>query len=313
MSKYTKATLYTLAARVVVVVLALGCMADVVASPNPPKIEEAYGTPDLDRLDIYPLTGAGPFACVINIHGGGWWNGDKYYASRADLDAFSSNGIVFVSINYRNLPAARDAGLFPPVRGPLLDAKRALQYIRYNARRLHIDPARIALMGDSAGGFDALWLGLSRDLANPRSSDPIERMSTKVKAVAAIDAQTSIDPRQMRDWVGPGLDYGGHAFGLPEADFDAFLADRRRFEPYFASLSPAALVNASAPPILLFYHYKIDPGSTEHMYFVHSPLFGVGFTKLATARGADVRLITGGNEDPAKARDIIPFLVKNLR
>lgn len=59
----------------------------------------------------------------------------------------------------------------------------------------------------------------------------------EIRRTAETEAQTTIDPFEMRDWVSPPINYGGHAFGLPEADFPSFL-DRGKFLDDITALSP---------------------------------------------------------------------------
>ena len=273
----------------------------------------AYDVPTLDRLDIYRPRSFDSVPVVVFIHGGGWFNGDKGYVAGEDVAYFTSRNIAFVSINYRNVPTAQTDGLYPPVLGPLGDAKRALQFLRYHAKQFAIDPQRVVLLGESAGAFGALWLGLAPDRAKPTSSDPVEQMSTRVRAIGAIDAQTSIDPQQMRRWVGRQLNYGSHAFGLDAAAFDEFLARRGEFQKYFASLSPAEIVNKASPPTFLYYAHEKDESATDAMYTIHSPAFGTGFLQIAEERHADVTLRIGAKTQPNGRDELLAFLVKALQ
>lgn len=275
---------------------------------TPWKTDIAYGADPAQALDIYRPDIAGPIPMVLYIHGGGWWSGDKRYVDAAMVRYLLDRGIGFVTINYRNLPEAKHDGIFPPLLAPLQDARRALEYIRRNRDELQLDPARIAVFGSSSGGFNALWLGLSQSLPGT------DVAAESVRAIAGIDAQTSIDPEQMRRWVGPGLAYGGHAFGLNEQNFEEFLSKRVEFEPYFAQLSPASLVGADAPPIFLLYMNKAAETAPDDMYYVHSPNFGTGFAKLAREKGAaEVTVIEDGKSDPRKELQLLEFLVQNLK
>jgi hypothetical protein len=76
---------------------------------------------------------------------------------------------------------------------------------------------------------------LRGDLADPESNDAVVRESTRLWAAAPGQAQTSLDPKQMREWI-PGITYGAHAFGIEpvedrEAQFEAFLAARDNGKP----------------------------------------------------------------------------------
>jgi acetyl esterase/lipase len=278
----------------------------------PWKKDVAYGGDNLQKLDIYLPGGEGPFPCIIQIHGGGWWNGDKQWQSEHTLRRVLAAGCAYIPINYRFLPQAAKSGIFPPVRGPFHDARLALQFTRAHSAEWNLDPERVALTGGSAGGCTALWLALSPDMADAQSANPVERQSTRVRAVGVVGAQTSLDPRQMREWVGPELKYGGQAFGLPEADFGQFLQRRAEFEKYFSELSPAALVNAGSPPIYLAYAQAPDEAGKTHMFYVHSPQFGVGFQKLARERGAICHLAYPGLEIEGQPRDVTEFLLQEV-
>jgi acetyl esterase/lipase len=140
-------------------------------------------------------------------------------------------GISVVSINYRFTQEADAAGGEPPVKWPLEDAARALQFVRSEAAEFNIDKTRIGASGGSAGACSSLWLAFHDDMADPESSDPIARESTRLMGAGVLGAQTTLDPRQMREWT-PNSVYGGHAFGFngdPKAKlsgFERFLANR---------------------------------------------------------------------------------------
>ena len=271
-----------------------------------------YGEHELQKLDIYLPDTVGPYPYVIDIHGGGWWNGDKKWQSVEAIQRILSVGCAYVAINYRCLPQAAEAGAFPPVRMPYHDARYALQFTRCYAARYNLDPEKVALHGSSAGGCTALWLALSPDMAEKFATDTILRISTQVLGVGVEAAQTSLDPKQMRKWVGKGLCYGGHAFGLLEADFDTFLARRKDFKPYFKELSPAALVNRNSPPIYLSYDKRLDRSDATHEYCIHSPFFGVGFQRLAQRKGAICYLSYPGFTPQGQPEDVTAFLIQIL-
>lgn len=98
---------------------------------------------------------------VLAIHGGAWKGGDKAWGEQfaAELCPF---GYVVFSINYRL--SSRPNGTWP---AQIEDVQKALKYIRANARRFRIDPARIASLGMSAGGHLATMVALRDDPAGP--------------------------------------------------------------------------------------------------------------------------------------------------
>jgi acetyl esterase/lipase len=81
------------------------------------------------------------------------------------------HGITGVVLEYR-LPVGR-----PYV--PLLDAQRAIRIVRANAKTWGIDPAKIGIMGFSAGGHLASTAGTHFDDGDPKADDPIDRQSCR--------------------------------------------------------------------------------------------------------------------------------------
>ena len=96
-------------------------------------------------MDGYIPEGKGPFPTVIIAHGGGWEGGDKVTYISPILPPLAKAGFAWFSIDYR---------LTPYVKNPeqLEDLRDAIRYVRKNAARYHVDPQRIAIMGESASG-----------------------------------------------------------------------------------------------------------------------------------------------------------------
>ena len=180
-------------------------------APKPTLANMAYGLHERQVLDFYKAPADKPTPLLFFIHGGGWLNGDKSGFNNAA--PYLAAGISVVSINYRFIPQAEADRLVPPVHGPLHDAARALQFVRSKAAEWNIDKARIGASGGSAGACSSLWLAFHPDLADPKSSDPVARESTRLWCAAVVRAQTTLDPAQMKEWT-PNSGYGAHAFGF---------------------------------------------------------------------------------------------------
>jgi acetyl esterase/lipase len=121
--------------------------------PAPSHADLAYGdVSPRNLLDIYLPEGAGPFPFVVDIHGGAFRMGDKAGAAVAQeiLDA----GIAVVRPNYRY---STDAVW--PAQGE--DLLAAVGWLRANGSGYGLDPGRMALWGQSAGGFLAVSTALS--------------------------------------------------------------------------------------------------------------------------------------------------------
>lgn len=100
-----------------------------------------------------PKGGNGPFPAVVCIHGGGFRAGKRESYDKLCL-TLASRGYVAVTITYRLAPTNR----FPAA---VYDCKAAVRWMRANATRLHVDPARIAALGGSAGGHLVQFLGVT--------------------------------------------------------------------------------------------------------------------------------------------------------
>ncbi len=110
-----------------------------------PYVSTPNGSPLLRSLDLYvpARAGASPRPIVVYVHGGAWRMGDKRRVDekpRLFLDA----GFLVASVNYR---------LSPAVRHPahVEDVAAALAWLRANAAAHGGDPARLVLVGHSAG------------------------------------------------------------------------------------------------------------------------------------------------------------------
>ena len=66
------------------------------------------------------------------------------------------------------------------------DLKRAVRYIRYNAKQLGIDPDHIGIEGGSAGGHLSLIIATADEKMNANASDPVDRVSSRVQAAAVL-------------------------------------------------------------------------------------------------------------------------------
>jgi acetyl esterase/lipase len=94
-------------------------------------------------LDVYSFQGAKNAPVVFWIHGGGWQTGDKKDV-QLKPKVFCEKGFVFVSINYRLLPAVEMGDI-------IRDIAKALHWTHDHVAEYGGDPKRIFVMGHSAG------------------------------------------------------------------------------------------------------------------------------------------------------------------
>lgn len=283
-----------------------GVRAQAPALPKPTQANVPYGKHERQVLDFYQAPSEQPAPLLFFIHGGGWMNGDK--ANPDFLPQCLQSGISVVSINYRLLPDAIAEKIEPPVKACLDDAARALQFVRSKAGEWHLNKERIGGCGGSAGGFNILWLAFHPDLADAGNADPIARESTRLGCALAFVPQTSLDPRQMREWI-PNNEYGNHAFSLPS--YQAFLDQRERLMPWIEKFSPYLLATADDPPVYLFYD-SVPALGQPHKDPPHSANFGVGLAEKLKSVGIEHELNYPGAVG-VKHPDIFGFLLEKLK
>ncbi len=174
---------------------------------------------------------AGPKAPgVIIVHGGGWVRGDRELDVEPLFKPLSDAGFAWFSIDYR---LARDVTQFGVA---IDDVENAVRFVKSHAVEFNIDPDRIALVGESAGGQLAAMAALR---AGPAES---------VKAVVALYAPTDLVSLLKNSTYIPAR-IRNSVEGTPwEALILAGLAQ----------LSPIANVRRDMPPFL-FIHGTADP------------------------------------------------------
>lgn len=188
-------------------------------------------TVEFSRPNGVPLTldasvpdGAGPFAAVIVVHGGGFVNGDKQTYVKPLFDPLSKAGYAWFSINYRLAPEGR----FPLA---VDDVDAAVRWVKAHAREYRVDPGRLALCGESAGAHLVSFSAVRRE------------KGAAVKAVVAFYGPHDLEKR-VRDT--PVISDGLKKFlGVSEINDEAF---RKLHEA-----SPYYFVRPGLPPFLLLH------------------------------------------------------------
>ncbi len=190
-------------------------------------IEYARAGGESLKLDAYVPDGAGPFPAVILVHGGGWTAGDKSGGPKKALIApmqapLERAGFAWFSINYRLAPKY-------PYPACLEDVETAIRWVKAHAAEYRLDPQRIALSGESAGGH---LVALAAVRADAR---------TRLAAIVPFYAPSDLPAR-----VTPGAPLPENyvaLFGRTTADESALAALR--------AASPITHVQPGLPPFLL--------------------------------------------------------------
>ncbi|MBL8796109.1 MAG: alpha/beta hydrolase [Planctomycetia bacterium] len=262
------------------------------AADEPKKlIGVAYGSHPRQVLDFYQAKSDKPTPVVFYIHGGGWRAGDK----KTNPQPFLDKGISVVAINYRYTQNGVEDKVEPPVKAPLEDAARALQFVRSKAAEWNLDKKKIGATGGSAGGCSSLWLAFHDDLADPKSTDPIARESTRLYCAAVNGAQVSLDPKELREWM-PNYGYGAHAFGLK--NFQELIDNREKVMKWIKEYSPMEHVSKDDPPIFMFYGGEKPVVGDSPKDPTHSGIMGLKLAEKLKAAGVEVTLVHPGVQEP---------------
>lgn len=216
------------------------------------------------RLDIGKPDGPGPFPVVLFFHGGGWQQGDKSHMHRW-IRQFVAKGYVGVSVGYRFAPRFR----WP---SQVEDAKQAVRYLRAHADSLHIDPKRIGAMGESAGAYLALMLGVTAPKDSLEGQTDLSQYSSKVQAVVSYFSATDFTIPGLT--LTPALDSAIQLYykkSLKEVRAD-FTGASGPDDPILKKISVLGYVDKTDAPVLIF-HGDQDPyASMEHAYRLHAAL-----------------------------------------
>ena len=141
-----------------------------------------------DANQTYPV--------VMEIHGGGWAGGEKdWYLATSLAKELTKAGYAVLSIDYKLMKQADDLkGIIKQIAWPqnLYDCKSAVRFLKKYSEQLHIQPGRIAVMGESAGGHLALLTGYTADDERLNQGGKYRDQSSSVAAVANLYGITDV-------------------------------------------------------------------------------------------------------------------------
>jgi len=131
----------------------------------------------------------------------------------------------------------------------VLDVQRAVRFIRYHAAEFSIDPIRIGITGSSSGGQLALMVATQGTMGPPGATDPVDRESSAVQAVACF-----FPPTDFLNWGAPGVDAVGRGPMSPLVSAFGSLADTELGRQVVGKqISPIYFVTSSLPPVLIIH------------------------------------------------------------
>lgn len=241
------------------------------------------------RLDAAVPDGPGPFAAVILVHGGGWTSGDKSGGPKRAYIAplhgpLEKAGLAWFSINYRLAPKH-------PYPACVDDVLTAIRWVKSQAKALRIDPDRIALAGESAGGHLVADAAIRADAA--------ARVAAVVPFYGRFDLSEGLSPGdRLRTNI---------AALVGRAEFD----DLSR--PLLRAASPVLHVRAGLPPFLLVHGTADTTVPYEQSVQLDAALRRAGVrSELMTIRDGVHGMISWNKVAPDYAGDVAAWLKRTL-
>lgn len=217
------------------------------AATRPPRVFRnlAYGPAEPagtrgHLLDLYlpAEPSATPYPLLIVMGGSGWKADDGKGYAPVLVPWFTAHGFVVAGVSTRSSYQVK----FP---GQVQDVQAAIRWLRANAGRFEFDPARIAVLGDSSGGWTALMAGFT---------------GTGVQAV--VDLYAPIDFLRMDPAMLPGAcDSFNRTFHLTRCHADVDSPESALLgcpiltcpAEQLAAADPANRVTPAAPPVLIIH------------------------------------------------------------
>ncbi|MGO8718513.1 MAG: alpha/beta hydrolase [Acidobacteriaceae bacterium] len=229
----------------------------------------AVGDTALDKPTITPYVPAqNPTHTAIVICPGGGYAGLASDYEGSDVARWlNARGVAAFVLTYRYGPRYH----FPV---PLLDAQRAIRYVRSHAIEDSFDPDRIGIMGFSAGGHLASTAGTHFDAGNPNAADPMERVSSRPDFMVLAYPVISMEP---------GITHTGSLHMLLGEQPDPMLENELSNETQVTPQTPPTFLfsttNDEAVPVMnsvLFYEALLHAGVPAELHIFEQGHHGSG-------------------------------------
>jgi len=234
-------------------------------------VYKSFSRKDL-TLDLYYPTAKRSKKCpvIVFTHGGGWAAGSRYKAASGSFGTvfgrLVKQGFAVAPVTYRLAKKDSDVAL----RDCVIDCKDAIRYLAKNSESLGIDPMRICVMGDSAGGHIAQMLLLASPEQLPGAP---EIAKVPYRMLAGVS------------WYGPcdfeNMDLFNHD---NRADFRDRFADRilvSNSKPSeklvrYREVSPINYLSKDSPHLLMIQGDKDTTIPVKHAYYMKRKADAVG-------------------------------------
>ena len=219
-------------------------------------------------LDLQMPQSPGKKPLVVYVTGGGFIRAPKEAA--LDLRTYVAEaGFIVASVQYRTTTDGAN------YRDGVADVKSAIRYLRANGDRYGIDPSKVAVWGESAGGYIAAMVGATNGVKTFDIGNNLDQPS---------DVQAVIDKFGASDTSKLSADFDSHARDENNAkdnpiaqyiglDSVSHLLDTR---VAMTAANPLTYIKAGAPPFLIFHGSQDRLVSPSQTLILHKALIAVG-------------------------------------
>lgn len=194
-------------------------------------------------------------AAVIWVVSGGWFSSHAAINAKF-MESFVDRGYTVFAVVHGSQPRFT----IPEI---LQDMHRSVRFIRHHAKQYKIDPERIGISGGSAGGHLSLMQGMAGDLGDPKAKDPVDRVSSRVQAVACFFPPTDFlnYGEKNKDAIGRGTLAAFKApfdfkYLDPKTKTFERITDEKKIVEMGRAISPITHVTADDPPTLIIHGDK---------------------------------------------------------
>jgi acetyl esterase/lipase len=226
------------------------------------KTEIIYGRKDgmaLTMMMLKPL-GKSNGKAIISVLNGNWVSSQRF------LDAFLIRSNLYLESGYTLFGVMVGSQPQYTIPDQISDLKRAVRFIRYNAKEYGIDREKLGITGSSSGGHLSLMIATADEITDTKSIDPVDKISSRVQAAAVFYPPTDFINYGAVNTSGT-INQAGLVFARVSAAFDfkvwndttgtfVSITDTEKRLAIAKDISPINAVSSDDPPVIIIHGDK---------------------------------------------------------